>query len=200
VTNPVPILSPGSPISLFSLASHVSRDISPSPSPPPSINFVSRSRNTSQSNDVPHPLSQPTRSRITSFVSKAFAETNTVDYDNERDKLEEILKGRSSVRDKSIADGLRMSSAVAGLGLHSEAEGDGGSQRKKLRLSYPGSTPPMPTSRTPRDSFSSPSSPSSLSSPNLLATSGGQTFHVGVALPLTLKSYGFRLILVRRIG
>ncbi|KAF8515288.1 hypothetical protein JB92DRAFT_3142882 [Gautieria morchelliformis] len=186
--NPVPpILSPGSHTALFPLASHVSRDISPSP--PPTIDFVARSRNTSQSNHVPHPLSQPTRSRITSFVSKASAEApkNTVDYDNEKDKLEGMLKGGPSVRDKSIVDGLRVSNAVAGLGLHSEA--DGGSQRKNLRLSYPGSTPPTPTSRTPRDSLSSPSTPSSVSSPNLLATSAGQPFHVGVAPPLTLKSH-----------
>jgi rabconnectin-3b len=187
-------LSPGNhPASLYlpHLASHVSRETSPSPSPPPSIKIPTHSQNPSVSNHVPHPLSQPTRSRITSFVSKASAEApkNYVDYDNEKDKLEGMLKGGPNVREKSIVDGLRPSSAVAGLGVRSEVEGNGGSQRKRLRLSYTGSTPPTP--RTPRESLSSPPSPSSLSSlssPNIVPPPPpGQSFHVGMAPPLTLK-------------
>lgn len=177
------------------LAPHLSRESSPSPSPPPSIKVLTHSRNTSLSNHVPHPLHQPTRSRITSFVSKASAEApkNYVDYDNEKDKLEGMLKGgpnlRENAREKSIVDGLRASNAVAGLGIRTEIEGNGKGQRRRLRHSYAGSTPP--TLRTPRDSFSSPpssSSLSSLSSPNLLSPiSLGQSVHIGTAPPLGLK-------------
>ena len=179
------------PTSLYSplLACHVSRETTPSPSPPPSIKFPTQSGSTSFSNHNPHPLYQPSRSRITSFVSKASAEApkNYVDYDNEKDKLEGMLKGGPNVREKSVADGLKASSTVAGLGIRSEVEGNG--SHRKLRLSYTGSTSPTP--RTPRDSLSSPPSPSSissLSSPNLVPpTSPGHPFHVGMAPSLTLK-------------
>lgn len=178
-----PTLSPGNhtaPSSSF-LGPYVSRETSPSP--PASIKFPTHPGNASFSNHVPHPLYQPTRSRITSSVSKASAEApkTYVDFDNEKDKLEGMLKGGVNVREKSTADGLRASNAT-GLGMRIEVDSGSGSQRKSLQLPR--------TETTPRESLSyppSPSSLSSLSSPNLLQSAPpGQTIHVGVAPPLTL--------------
>ena len=68
-----------------------------------------------------------------------------------------MLKGGLNIKEKSIADGLKASSAVVDLDICSERVTV--SHRNKLRLSYAGSTSPTP--RTPREPSSLPHPPPS---------------------------------------
>lgn len=176
------------------LASHLSREPSPSPSNSSSLRDPTHSRRASNSIHVPHPLSQPTRSRVTSFVSRTSAEApkNYVGFDDEKERLEGLLKGGPSAKGKSIIDGFRAAYGVVGLGPPGGTDANGGSHHKNHRLSFAGSTP---TSGTPRDSSSSPPSPVSPSSPppgqSPPITELGRSPRVGRAPPLILKFHVF---------
>ncbi|KAF8575607.1 hypothetical protein K439DRAFT_1398053 [Ramaria rubella] len=172
-------------------ALHISR-VSPSASPSSSRRDSLNSRSASSSNLAPHLLSQSARSHVTSSVSRTSAEApkNYVDYDDEKTKLEGILKS-GQTRERSIAEGLRASYGVAGLGVAGETGGIGESQRKKSKLSYTGGSSSAPG--TPRESLSSPPSTRSFSplpSPSF-PEFAHLSSHIGIAPPITPKFHVF---------
>ncbi|KAF8501955.1 WD40 repeat-like protein [Hysterangium stoloniferum] len=147
-------------LQISSTSAHPSR----TPSPTLSIGSshkTSGSRNGLHFKHAPHPLSHRTRSRVTSSVSKASAEAprNSVDFDEEKDKLEELVKN-APPKGKSLMEGLMTSYAVAGMGFHIESDRSSVKQQKRSR------TAPSSASPSPRNSLSAPPSPSISPSPS----------------------------------
>ena len=179
-THEIPSRSPTIPS--IQASRHTSRAGSPLPSrsSTPSQKLSQTSRSTVGSSHLSHLLSQPGRSRVTSAVSKTSAEApkNYVDFDEEKGKLEDIIKNGPPPKGKSLADGLRSTFAVGSMGL-------GESKRKENKpstLRHESTT----EQSSPRNSLSSPPSPA------MSGDSSRNTFNSdGPGPPLTLKFHIF---------
>ncbi|KIJ54513.1 hypothetical protein M422DRAFT_220784 [Sphaerobolus stellatus SS14] len=144
---------------------HTSRAPSPRPASPSSSRRSSLAlpRSTpSASSHLSHFRAHPARSKVTSAVSKASAEApkNYVDFDEEKEKLEGLVKNGPSPKVKSITDGLRSAYSVGSMGLGEPSRNVDKPLSSKLVNSTPNSSS---TPASPRKSFSSPPSPSSSS-------------------------------------
>lgn len=161
-----------------------SNQASRAPSPASSHKFPLSPRNASGSSHISQLLTQSGRSRTTSAVSKASAEApkNYVDFDEEKERLEGIVKNGPPTKPKTLADGLRSSFAVANLGL-SEPE-------RRSRVVKLSGLVEDSASTSPRHSIPSPP-PSSSSSTSSLHVSSSNIHDSNPTPPLSLKFHVF---------
>lgn len=125
-----------------------------SPSPLPSPGSASSKSPSKGAFASLHPLTQPTRSRVVSGLSTTSAEApkTYVDFEPEKDRLEGMLRSSSS-KNKSLLENMRASHSNLSTGRLSDSNQAG--HRVHSR------TAPPSRSSSPRNSLSSPPSPTS---------------------------------------